>query len=108
MQHHEAWLDEPYLVDSEYVHVSEVEELEEKIKWAKDFLKEALEGLYGEKSLDHAEHALEEVCSYLDVPFPGTEIKVTKQKPHLSNPYFQFGTLLSHKQAQVINRTQCS
>jgi len=106
MQYHEAWVDEPYDVESEYVHVSELEELETKIEYAKDFLSEALEGLYGEKSLDQMERALEEVCAYLDVPFPIQELKVTKTKPHLSNPYFKFGALLSQKQAQVVSRTQ--
>jgi len=109
MMNHNEWLDVPYDVDPEYVHVSELEELEENIEQAREFLVEAFKGLYGDKSLDHMERALEEVCAYLRVPFPKQELKVTKENEspmYYENPYFQIGAIMSKGQARVLNRTK--
>lgn len=93
MNNHEYWVEDP---TSECVHVSELEDVEQ----AREFISEVVEGLYGEKSLDHMERALEEACAYLDIPFPNKELTITKK-----NPYFQFGVDLSTHQARVISRT---
>ena len=85
-----------YDIESEYVHVSELEDVEH----AKEFLADVVEGLYGEKSLDQMERSLEEACAYLKVPFPNKELTITKK-----NPYFQFGVALSKHQARVLSRT---
>lgn len=85
-----------YNVDPEYVHVSELEQVEE----AKGFISEALDCLYGNKPLDHLEFALEEACSYLDIPFPKGKLKI--EKP--SNPYFEFGVAMSKHQARILSR----
>lgn len=85
-----------YEADSEYVHVSELEYIDR----AKDFLKDVVEGLYGDKSLAQVERSLEEVCSYLKVPFPNRELTITKK-----NPYFHFGLDLSRIQTEMLCRT---
>lgn len=93
MNHNECWDEDP---TSEYVHISELENFEQ----AKEFISEVVEGLYGEKSLDHMERALEEACAYLDIPFPDKELTITKK-----NPYFQFGVALSTCQARILSTT---
>ena len=90
----EYWGAEP---QSEYVHVSELEDVEQ----AKDFLADVVEGLYGDKPLDQMERSLEEACAYLKVPFPNKELTITKK-----NPYFKFGVAISKHQATVLSRTQ--
>lgn len=98
MDHNEYWG-----VDfgSEYIHVSELEDIEENIEQAKEFLTDVVEGLYGNKSLDQMERSLEEACAYLKVPFPKRELTITKK-----NPYFQCGVALSKHQAKVLYRTK--
>lgn len=86
-----------YDEDLEYVHVSELEDVE----YAKEFLSDVVEGLYGEMSLEQMERSLEEACAYLDVPFPNKELTITKK-----NPYFEFGVALSKNQAQILSRTK--
>ena len=93
MDHNEYWGRD---LGSEYVHVSELEHVEE----AKEFLADVVEGLYGDKSLDQMERSLEEACAYLKVPFPNKELTITK-----NNPYFQVGVALSKHQAKVLSRT---
>lgn len=93
MNLNEQWDYEP---ESEYLHVSDIEDVE----CAKEFLSDVVEGLYGDKTLDQMEHSLEEVCAYLKVPFPNKELTITKK-----NPYFKFGVGLSKHQARILYRT---
>lgn len=85
-------------------HVDELEQVEE----AKGFISEALDCLYGNKSLEHLEFALENACAYLDIPFPKEDLKVQKVNyaaPHAKD-YFDFGASLARGQAVILNRTQ--
>ena len=93
MNQEEHWGYEP---ESEYVDVSELEDVE----CAKEFLADVVEGLYGNKPLDQMERALEEACAYLKVPFPNKELTIKKK-----NPYFDFGVAISKHQAHVLTRT---
>ena len=88
MINNQDWFDAPYSVDSEYIHA-----VEDTLESAREWLIEVLQGLYGDKSLDYMEHALEEVCSYLNVPFPKKEMQITEK-----NPYFVLGVRLSKNQ----------
>jgi hypothetical protein len=88
--------EELYDWDQENLDVVELEQVEE----AKVFISEALDCLYGDKPLDHLEFALEEACSYLDIPFPKGKLKI--EKP--SNPYFEFGVVMSKHQARILSR----
>jgi len=97
MKNHDEWIETYYDLDPEFVHVSELEDVEQ----AKDFLSDVVEGLYGDTSLEQMERSLEEACAYLKVPFPKKELTITKK-----NPYFEFGVALSRHQAQVVSRTQ--
>lgn len=96
---HNEYHNEYWGVDfgSEYVHVSELEDIE----CAREFLADVVEGLYGDTSLDQMERALEEACAYLKVPFPKKELTITKK-----NPYFNFGVALSKHQSRVLSRTK--
>ena len=96
MKHHEYWdasLDE--VSEQEYIHPSELEDVE----CAKDFISQAVQGLYGNGSLEQIERSLEEACAYLKIPFPNKELTITKK-----NPYFEFGVSLSKGQARVLSR----
>ena len=93
MNQEEYWDYEP---ESEYVHVSELEDVE----CAKEFLSDVVEALYGKTSLDQMERSLEEACAYLKIPFTNRDLTITKK-----NPYFQFGIALSKHQAKVLCRT---
>lgn len=73
----------------------ELEELEE----AKEFISEALECLYGNKSLEHLEFTLQNACAYLDIPYPKGELKIKKK-----NQYFDFGVFLAKNQAKILNK----
>lgn len=89
-----------YELESEYSHVSELQDVE----CAKEFISDVLEALYGDSSLDQMENSLEEACACLKVPFPTTELKITKSNPYFetNNPYFQVGLAISKHQAQLI------
>ena len=80
-------------------NISEVTEVED-VENAREFLEQAVNGLYGDASLEQIERSLEEACAYLKVPFPNKELTITKK-----NPYFQFGVALSKHQARVLSRT---
>jgi len=93
MNHEEYfWGDES---QGKYVHVSELDKYED----AKGFLIDVLDSLYGNKSLDDMERALEEACAHMEIPFPKGNLKVNK-----NNPYFQLGAAMSRTQARVLSR----
>lgn len=95
-----TWTDVPFDdALTEFVHVSELEDLDN----AKDYMKDVLDGLYGEKSLDEMERALEEVCFHLDVDFPHKLLKVQKK-----SPYFELGAALSRAQAKKMSSQKMS
>lgn len=83
-------------IELDDTHVSEIENIEN----AREFISEALDCLYGSKSLDHLEFALQEACAYLEIPYPKGELKIEKK-----NLYFEIGVAMSRHQAQVLNRT---
>jgi hypothetical protein len=72
-------LDEYWGIDpqSEYIHTSELEDIGQ----AKEFLSDAIDGLYGDAPLDQIERSLEEACAYLKIPFPDKQLTITKKHP---------------------------